>query len=128
MAKRAAACLVEAPPQADTRRTTPRTHATPARLMPSTLCSAGRESGSRELVAAAAAGLVLLERADDDRRSVGRRGSAVDEPLRHRRGTAAAVAYRLQLVDELGAAEQLRHHTEREASEVLVEAAGDDAH
>ena len=81
----------------------------------------------RELVARAAARLVLLERADDDRRAVGGSGRAVDEPLRHRRRAAAAVADRLQLVDELGAAEELGHRAEREAAEVLVEPAGDDA-
>ena len=37
------------------------------------------------------------------------------------------MADRLQLVDELGAAEQLGHRAEREAAEVLVEAARDDA-
>ena len=34
----------------------------------------------------------------------------------------------LQLVDELGAAEQLRHRPEREAAEVLVQPARDDPH
>jgi hypothetical protein len=34
----------------------------------------------------------------------------------------------LQLVDKLGAAEELRHRAEREAAEVLVEAARHDAH
>src|SRR5205823_7870843 len=82
----------------------------------------------RELVARAAAGLVLLERSDDDRRAVGGSGRAVDEPLRHRRRAAAAVADRLQLVHELGAAEELGHRSEREAAEVLVEAACDDPH
>ena len=86
------------------------------------------ERGRRELVARAAARLVLLERADDDRGAVGGGGRAVDEPLRHRRRAAAAVADRLQLVDELGAAEELGHRAEREAAEVLVEPARDDPH
>jgi hypothetical protein len=38
------------------------------------------------------------------------------------------VTHRLQLVDELRAAEELRHRSEREAAEVLVEAARHDAH
>ena len=60
-------------------------------------------------VAAAAAGLVRVERADLDRLAVERRGLAVDEPLGHRRRAAAAVADGLELVDELGDAEQGRH-------------------
>jgi hypothetical protein len=76
-------------------------------------------------VAAAAARLVLLERADDDRRSVAGSGApstsrCVIVPGRRSGGN------RLQLVDELGAAEQLGHRAEREAAEVLVEAARDD--
>ncbi len=42
-------------------------------------------------------------------------------------GPAAAVADGLELVDELGAAEELGHGAERKAAEVLVEAGGDDA-
>ena len=94
--------------------------------LPGTPASRSRRR-CRELVAAAAARLVLLERADDDRRAVGRSGRAVDEPLRHRRRAAAAVADGLQLVDDLRAAEQLRHRPEREAAKVLVEAGRDDA-
>jgi hypothetical protein len=53
-------------------------------------------------VAVAAARLVLLGSANDHRLArVGGR-QLVDEPLRRRRRTAAAVADRLQLVDELG--------------------------
>ena len=88
--------------------------------------SAGGEGGRRELVARAAARLVLLERPDDDRVAVGGGGRAVDESLGHRRRPAAAVADRLQLVHELGAAEELGHRAEREAAEVLVEPARDD--
>ena len=77
-------------------------------------------------MAGAAARLVRVERTDDDRRAVGRRRVAVDEPLRHRRWAAAAVADGLQLVDELRAAEQLRHRSERATAEVLVESCGDD--
>src|SRR5581483_6206160 len=80
-----------------------------------------------ELVAAAAARLVRIERADDDRRSVRRCRRAVDEPLRHRRRAAAAMTDGLQLVDELRAAEQLGHRAERQSAEVLVEPRGDDA-
>src|SRR6478609_6935170 len=72
--------------------------------------SAGGERGRRELVARAAARLVLFER-------------AVDEPLGHGCRPAAAVTDGLQLVHELGAAQQLRHGGEREAAEVLVEPA-----
>ena len=56
-----------------------------------------------------------------------RRGLAVDEPLRHRRRPAAAVAHRLELVDELGDAEQRRHRAERQPAEVLGEPGSDDA-
>ena len=73
------------------------------------------------LVAVAAARLVLLVRAHDDRRARVRRGPAVDQPLRRRRAAAAAVADRLQLVDELGVGQELRHRPEREPPEVLVE-------
>jgi hypothetical protein len=72
-------------------------------------------------VTRAAARFIRVERADDDRRAVRGSGVAVDEPLRHRRGPAAAVADGLQLVHELGTAQQLRHRAEREAAEVLVE-------
>ena len=80
-----------------------------------------------QLVAGAAARLVRVERTDDDRLAVGRCREAVDESLRHRRRPAAAMADGLQLVDELGPAEQLGHRAERQAAEVLVEAGGDDA-
>ena len=78
------------------------------------------------LVAVAAACLVLLGRADDDRLARVRRRAPVDEPLRRRRRAAAAVADGLQLVDELGVREELRHRPEGEPSEVLVEAGDDD--
>src|SRR5437588_700509 len=73
---------------------------------------------------AAAARLVRVERPDDDCGAVGGSGRPVDEPLRHRRRAAAAMADGLELVDELGAAEELRHRAERKAAEVLVEPAG----
>ena len=63
-------------------------------------------------MAGAAARLVLLERADDDGGAVRRSRKTVDEPLGHRRRAAAAVAHRLQLVDEFGAAEELGHRAE----------------
>ena len=50
-------------------------------LTPGHVRSAGRLRGLGELVAGAAARLVLLARADDDRGAVRRRGAAVDEPL-----------------------------------------------
>ena len=78
------------------------------------------------LVAVAAAGLVGVERADDDRLARVRRRPAVDEPLGRRRGAAAAVADGLQLVHELGVGEQLRHDAEGQPAEVLVEARDDD--
>jgi hypothetical protein len=78
-------------------------------------------------VAVATAGLVLLGRTDHDRVAGVRRRPAVDESLRQRRGLSAAVADRLQLVDEVGEREQLRHRAEGQAPEVLVEPRGDDA-
>ena len=78
-------------------------------------------------VAVAAARFVRVERADDDRLTRVGRGPPVDQPLRRRRRPAAAVANGLQLVDELGAGEELGHRAERQAAEVLVEARGDDA-
>src|SRR5690349_16443416 len=86
----------------------------------------GREIRLSRVTAASAP--VVLGEDLRDLGAVGGRRRAVDEPLRHRRRPAAAVADGLQLVDELGAAEQLRHRPEREAAEVLVEPAGDDPH
>ena len=88
----------------------------------------GDASGVRaRLVAVAAARLVLLGRADHDGLAgVGGR-RAVDQPLRRRRRPTAAVAYRLELVDELGVREQLRDHAERLPPEVLVETGNHDA-
>ena len=54
------------------------------------------------------------------------RRPAVDEALRRRGRAAAAVADRLQLVDELGVREQLGHDAERQPAEVLVEPRDDD--
>ena len=82
--------------------------------------------GDAGAIAGAAARLVRVERADLDRRPVERCGLAVDEPLRARRGAAAAMADGLQLVDELGHAEEQRHRPERLAAEVAVQARGDD--
>ena len=79
------------------------------------------------LVAVAAACLVLLRRADHDRVAGVRRRPAVDEPLRRRRRSAAAVADGLQLVDELGMRQQNGHRPERLAPEVLVEPCRHDA-
>ena len=79
------------------------------------------------LVAVAAARLVLLVRAHDDRRPrIGRRPT-VDQALRRRCSAAAAVADGLQLVDELGVRQQRRHRPEREPPEVLVEPRRDHA-
>src|SRR5581483_5394897 len=78
-------------------------------------------------MARAAARLVRVERADDDRLAVRRRGEAVHEALRHRRRTAAAVADGLELVHELGPGEQLGHGAERKPAKVLVEPGDDDA-
>ena len=87
--------------------------------------SAARRRAARAsapcLVAVAAAGLVRVERADDDRLARVRRGHAVDEALRRRRRAAAAMADGLELVDELGAREELGHRPERLSAEVLVE-------
>src|SRR5664279_760035 len=80
-----------------------------------------------DLVAAPAARLVRVERADDDRGTVRGCGRTVDEPLRHGRRSATAVANGLKLVEDLGPAEQLGHRAERAAAEVLVEAGGNDA-
>ena len=77
-------------------------------------------------VAVAAACFVLLGRTDDDRLARVRRRSPVDEALRRRRGPTTAVADRLQLVDELGVGQELRHRPERKPPEVLVEARRDD--
>src|SRR5581483_5139727 len=74
-----------------------------------------------------AARFVRVERPDLDRLAFERRGLAVHEPLRHRRRTAAAVAHRLELVDELGDAEQRRHRAERQPAEVLCEPCRHDA-
>src|SRR5204862_4363878 len=87
----------------------------------------GRRGVVAGLVAGAAARLVRVVRADHDRLACERRGHPADEALRHRRGTAAAVADRLELVDELGQAEQCRQLAERAAAEVLREPRGDDA-
>src|SRR5262249_44298657 len=78
-------------------------------------------------VARPAARLVGVEGADQDCRAVERRRLAVDEPLRHRPRAAAAMADRLELVDELSHAEKRRHWAEPEAAEVLRQARGDDA-
>src|SRR5947199_13898 len=79
------------------------------------------------LAQSAAARLVGIESADDDRRAVGRRRVPVDESLRHRGRSAAAVADGLELVDELRTAQELGERSERPPAEVLVEARGDDA-
>src|SRR5206468_9134182 len=76
------------------------------------------------LEAAAAAGLIRVERADLDRGPRERSGLALDEPLCQRRRPAAAVADGLELVDELGDAEELRHRAERQTAEVLREPGG----
>ena len=78
-------------------------------------------------MAVAAAGLVRVERADDDRLARIRSGLPVDETLGGRGGAAAAVADGLELVDELGPCEELGHGPERLTPEVLVEAGGDHA-
>ena len=77
-------------------------------------------------MAVAAACLVLFGRTDDDRLARVRRRSPVDEALRRRRGPTTAVADRLQLVDELGVGQEVRHRPERKPPEVLVETGGDD--
>ena len=76
-------------------------------------------------MAVAASSLVRVERADDDRLTRVRRGLAVDEPLGRRRRAAATVADGLELVDELGAREELGHRPEGLSAEVLVEPGGD---
>src|SRR5262249_13763706 len=78
------------------------------------------------LVALAAARLVLLGCSDDDRVAGIRSRQTVDEPLCRRRRTAAAVADGLELVDELGVGEQLRHRADGQPAEVLIEPCGDD--
>ena len=72
-------------------------------------------------MAVAAACLVRVERADDDRLPRVRRGLAVHEPLGRRRRAAATVADGLELVDELGTRKELGHRPERLSAEVLVE-------
>src|SRR5207247_7536972 len=61
---------------------------------------------------------------DLDRGPRERSGLALDEPLCQRRRPAAAVADGLELVDELGDAEELRHRAERQTAEVLREPGG----
>jgi hypothetical protein len=71
--------------------------------------------------------LVGVVRPDLDGGAVERSGRAVDQPLGQRGRTAAALADRLKLVDELGDAEQRRHRPEGQSPEVLRQSGGDDA-
>ena len=88
-------------------------------------CAGDREHDAGDVLAwleaGAAARLVRVERANLDRLAAERRRAAIDEPLRHRRRAAAAVADGLELVDEFGDAQQRRHRAERLPAEVLRE-------
>src|SRR4051794_38075887 len=71
-------------------------------------------------MATPAACFIRLGAADHDRRRVVARRLAADESLVAARRIAAHDADRVQLVDDFGDREQLRHRTERLAAEVSV--------
>ena len=80
------------------------------------------------LVTVATPSLVLLGGPHHDRLARVRRRQSVHETLRRRRRATAPVTDRLQLVHELGMRQELRHRSEREPPEVLVEPCHDDPH
>src|SRR3990170_3804097 len=98
-----------------------------AAMVPRACPRRGGRGASRHLVAAPAARLVRLFRADHDDRLVVEGRDAVDDALGSRRRLAADDADGLELVHFLREREQRRHGTERLAAEVEVEARADHA-